>query len=96
MQVVVALAPGHGHLYPTFGIANELVSRGHTVVYAMVDEPALRARVEEEGHTFAPVPPSLADQREIVGTAMRKDPTLAGIFEASCPAGRGATGRAHR
>ncbi len=85
MQVVVALAPGHGHLYPTFGIANELVSRGHTVVYAMVDEPALRARVEAEGHRFAPLPPSLADQREIVGTGMRQDPTLAGIFGPLAP-----------
>jgi UDP:flavonoid glycosyltransferase YjiC (YdhE family) len=85
VQVVVALAPGHGHLYPTFGLAKELVSRGHTVVYAMVDEPTLRARVEAEGHVFAPVPPSLADQREIVGTAMRTDPTLAGIFGPLAP-----------
>ncbi len=85
MQVVVALAPGHGHLYPTLGMANELVSRGHTVVYAMVDEPALRARVEAEGHTFARLPPSLADQREIVATGMRKDPTLAGIFGPLAP-----------
>ena len=61
------------------------MSRGHTVVYAMVDEPALRARVEAEGHSFAPLPPSLAEQREIVGTGMRKDPTLAGIFGPLAP-----------
>jgi UDP:flavonoid glycosyltransferase YjiC (YdhE family) len=80
VQVVIALAPGHGHLYPTFGLANEMASRGHRVVYAMVDEPVLRARVEAEGHRFAPVPPELADQREIVEAGLRKNPTLAGIF----------------
>jgi hypothetical protein len=85
VQVIVAIAPGHGHLYPTFGLANEMVSRGHTVVYAMVDEPTLRARVEAEGHIFVPVPPPLADQREIVDRGSREDPTLAGIFGPLAP-----------
>jgi UDP:flavonoid glycosyltransferase YjiC (YdhE family) len=85
MKVIVAVAPGHGHLYPTFGLANEMVSRGHIVVYAMVDDPTLRARVEGEGHIFAAVPPTLADQREIVDAGARKDPTLAGIFGPLAP-----------
>lgn len=79
------LAPGHGHLYPTFGVADALRAAGHTVTYAMVDVPSLRQRVESEGHTFVAVPPSLAEQRKIVETGLRNDPSLAGIFGGLAP-----------
>ncbi|HMK96788.1 MAG TPA: hypothetical protein VK425_04520 [Acidimicrobiales bacterium] len=85
MQVLVVLAPGHGHLYPTFGVAGALRATGHTITYAMVDEPSLREGVEREGHSFVPVPPSLIEQREIVGTGLRNDPSLAGIFGGLAP-----------
>jgi UDP:flavonoid glycosyltransferase YjiC (YdhE family) len=85
VRVVVALAPGHGHLYPTLGLAKALVGRGHHVAYAMVDEPSLRERVEGEGHSFVAVPPTLAVQREIVEQGLREDPTLAGIFGPLAP-----------
>ncbi len=80
MRVVVAVAPGHGHLYPTLPLAGALRERGHDVVYAMVGEPAFRARVEAEVHAFVAIPPGLAEQREIVERGLRDDPTVAGIF----------------
>ncbi|HUZ21159.1 MAG TPA: glycosyltransferase [Acidimicrobiales bacterium] len=85
MRVIVAVAPGDGHLYPTLPLAGTLRARGHEVLYAMVDEPALRARVESEGHAFVPVPPGLAEQRAIVERALSNDPTLAGIFGPLAP-----------
>jgi UDP:flavonoid glycosyltransferase YjiC (YdhE family) len=85
VQVLVVLAPGHGHLYPTFGVADGLRAAGHTVTYAMVDVPSLRQRVESEGHTFVAVPPSFAKQREIVERGLRDDPSLAGIFGGLAP-----------
>ena len=85
MQVLVVLAPGHGHLYPTFGLADALRAAGHNVTYAMVDVPSLRQRVESEGHTFVAVPPSLTEQGQIVETGLRNDPSLAGIFGGLAP-----------
>jgi UDP:flavonoid glycosyltransferase YjiC (YdhE family) len=85
MQVLVVLAPGHGHLYPTFGLAGALRDAGHKVTYAMVDNPSLRERVVSEGHRFVAVPPSLAEQKQIVETGLREDPSLAGIFGALAP-----------
>ena len=79
------LAPGHGHLYPTFGVASALKGAGHDVTYAMVGQPSFRERVEREGHAFVAVPPSPAEQREIVEAGLRDDPTLAGIFSGLAP-----------
>ena len=81
----MVLAPGHGHLYPTFGVAEELRAAGHGITYAMVGEPSLRQRVVAHGHSFVAVPPSPADQREIIATGLRDDPSLAGIFGPLAP-----------
>ena len=85
MHVLFVLAPGHGHLYPTFGVADALRAAGHSITYAMVDVPSLRQRVESEGHMFVAVPPSLAAQTKIVATGLRDDPSLAGIFGGLAP-----------
>jgi UDP:flavonoid glycosyltransferase YjiC (YdhE family) len=85
MQVLMVLAPGHGHLYPTFGVAEGLRSAGHGVTYAMVGDPSLRQRVVSQGHRFVAVPPSLPEQREIIATGLRVDPSLAGIFGPLAP-----------
>jgi UDP:flavonoid glycosyltransferase YjiC (YdhE family) len=66
-------------------VADALRAAGHDVTYAMVDVPSLRQRVESEGHTFVAVPPSLAEQREIVETGLRNDPSVAGIFGGLAP-----------
>ena len=85
MDVIFVLAPGHGHLYPTFGVSRALRDAGHNVTYAMVDEPALREQVGTEGHRFVAIPPPLAEQRKIVANGLREDPSLAGIFGALAP-----------
>lgn len=79
------LAPGHGHLYPTFGVANALRAAGHGVTYAMVNSPALRQQVVSEGHQFVALPPPLDEQRRIVESGLRHDPGLGGIFGPLAP-----------
>ena len=80
LRIVFALAPGHGHLYPTLPLATAFRAAGHAVCYAMTDVPVFRTCVEASGFEFATLPPSVERQRSIIAAGLRDDPTLAGIF----------------
>ncbi|GAA2095846.1 macrolide family glycosyltransferase [Brevibacterium salitolerans] len=56
---------GHGHVNPTLGIAQELVTRGHSVVYA-APEP-FREAITETGAEFVPLHSSWLNSPERSG-----------------------------
>ena len=85
MKVIVAVAPGHGHLYPTFGLANEMVSRGHIVVYAMVDDPTLRAPSKARATSSRLCHQRWPTSARSWTRGPAKNPTLAGIFGPLAP-----------
>jgi len=55
--------PAHGHTNPTLPVVQEMVSRGHEVLYYNAE--AFRARIETTGVDFRPYPEPMPSERAI-------------------------------
>jgi hypothetical protein len=53
-KIIFMSIPGHGHVNPTLPVVNELVARGHTVLYYNTEE--FRLQVEHAGASFYAYP----------------------------------------
>lgn len=63
VKIVYVGLPAHGHTNPTLPVMQELVRRGHKVLYYNAE--SFRARVEPTGVEFRPLPQPLPTERHI-------------------------------
>jgi len=66
-KIIVMNLPAHGHVNPTLPVVQELVARGHEVLYYNTEE--FSPQIERTGAQFRPYPPpmpSVAAMQHIV------------------------------
>src|SRR5690606_12356667 len=56
--------PGHGHVNPTLPVVQELVRRGHEIIYYNTED--FRAKIEATGATMRAYPKSLSGTMDFV------------------------------
>jgi MGT family glycosyltransferase len=62
-KIVYIGIPAHGHTNPTLAVMQELVARGHTVLYYNAE--SFRAKLEPTGVDFRPYPEPMPTEREV-------------------------------
>jgi MGT family glycosyltransferase len=70
-KIIVMNIPAHGHVNPTLPVVQELVARGHRVLYYNTEE--FRAQIERTGAEFRPYPapmPTVAETQKIVSESL--------------------------